>query len=82
LTKKPTLDGVMKKITLSFDVLAAIIAVTMLQACASPAVTPATQCKTPTLNPEKGERSGGEPHQGHDSDGDAGGYIVLHPRRF
>jgi hypothetical protein len=45
------LGGVMKKIILSFDVLAAIIAVTILQACASTAVTPATQCATPTLTP-------------------------------
>ena len=41
----------MKKITLSFNVLAAIIAVTILQACASTAVGPATQCATPTLTP-------------------------------
>ena len=45
----------MKKIALSFNVLAAIIAVTFLQACASTAGTagkPATQCATPTLTPE------------------------------
>ena len=48
----------MKKIALSFNVLAAIIAVTFLQACASTAGTagtagkPATQCATPTLTPQ------------------------------
>jgi len=47
----PRLSGVMKKITLSFDVLAAIITVTILQACAS--VGGLTQCATPTLTPEK-----------------------------
>ena len=41
----------MKKITLSFNVLAAIIAVTILQACAR---TPATQCAMPTLTPPNG----------------------------
>ena len=42
----------MKKITLSFDVLAAIIAVTILQACTSTLTsTLTTQCATPTLNP-------------------------------
>jgi hypothetical protein len=43
----------MKKITLSFDVLAAIIAVTVLQACAS---TTGTQCvcAKPTLTPPGG----------------------------
>jgi hypothetical protein len=38
----------MKKISLSFDVLAAIIAVTILQACAKTAIE---QCATPTLTP-------------------------------
>jgi hypothetical protein len=37
-----------KKITLSFDVLAAIIAVTILQACAKTALM---QCAQPTLTP-------------------------------
>jgi len=41
----------MKKITFLFNVLAAIIAVTILQACAH---TPATQCAKPTLNPPSG----------------------------
>jgi len=40
----------MKKITHSFDVLAAIIAVTILQACASP-TGPQCVCATPTLTP-------------------------------
>ena len=39
----------MKKITPSFEVLAAIIAVTILQACA--ATTTTTQCAKPTLTP-------------------------------
>src|SRR4030095_12865329 len=39
----------MKKITLSFEVLAAIIAVTILQACAGTTTT--TQCAKPTLTP-------------------------------
>jgi hypothetical protein len=30
----------------------------------------------------KRERSGGEHHQGHDSDVDAGGLFALHARRF
>ena len=38
----------MKKIALSFNVLAAIIAVTILQACAKTAIE---QCATPTLTP-------------------------------
>ena len=38
----------MKKVTLSFNVLAAIIAVTILQACAKTAIE---QCATPTLTP-------------------------------
>jgi len=40
----------MKKITLLFDVLAAIIAATILQACANTAGL--TQCATPTLTPQ------------------------------
>jgi hypothetical protein len=43
------MGGVMKKTTLSFNVLAAIIAVTILQACAKTAGF--TQCATPTLEP-------------------------------
>jgi hypothetical protein len=39
----------MKKITLSFNVLAAIVVATILQACAGKAVT--TQCAKPTLTP-------------------------------
>jgi hypothetical protein len=44
------MGSVMKKITLSFDVLAVIIAVTILQACATTAGL--TQCATPTLTPQ------------------------------
>jgi hypothetical protein len=51
----------MKKITLSFDVLAAIISVTILQARASTAVTPATQCAQPTLTPPSGSGAAGAP---------------------
>jgi hypothetical protein len=51
----------MKKISLSFEVLAAIIAVTILQACASTAVPTKTQCATPTLNPEHGTGGAGSP---------------------
>jgi hypothetical protein len=40
----------MKKITFSFNVLAAVITVAILQACAS--VGGLTQCATPTLTPE------------------------------
>ena len=47
----------MKKITLSFDVLAAIIAVTILQACATTANL--TQCATPKLNPPGGSGPAG-----------------------
>jgi hypothetical protein len=45
----------MKKITLSFEVLTAIIAVTILQACAGTAVTAVTagrQCAKLTLSPQ------------------------------
>jgi hypothetical protein len=45
------MGGVMKKTTLSFNVLAAIITVTILQACAS-IVGGLMQCKTPTLDPQ------------------------------
>jgi hypothetical protein len=47
----PAKRFVMEKITLSFAALAAIIAVTILQACAGTAVTPATQCAKPMLIP-------------------------------
>jgi len=43
--------GLMKKSTLSFEVLAVIIAVTILQACAG---TAAAQCATPTFSPTPG----------------------------
>jgi len=39
------------KITLPFPLLAAIIAMTILQGCVSPKGTAATQCATPTLTP-------------------------------
>jgi Chitobiase/beta-hexosaminidase C-terminal domain len=42
----------MKKITLSFAVLAAIIAVAILQACTDKSVT--AQCAKPTLDPPNG----------------------------
>jgi hypothetical protein len=42
----------MKKITHSFNVLAVIIAVTILQACASTAGKMATQCAKPKLTPQ------------------------------
>jgi hypothetical protein len=51
----------MRKITLSFKVLAAIIAVTILQACATKAVGPATQCAKPTLTPPNGSGQAGPP---------------------
>ena len=47
----------MKKITLSLDVLAAIVAVTILQACANKAGL--TQCATPKLDPEGGSGQAG-----------------------
>ncbi|PYK15059.1 MAG: hypothetical protein DME64_08275 [Verrucomicrobia bacterium] len=43
----------MKKITLSLDVIAAIIAVTILQACANTAGTQCV-CEKPTLTPASG----------------------------
>jgi hypothetical protein len=70
----------MKKITRSFDVLTAIIAVMVLHACAGTAGL--TQCKTPTLTPPSGSGPGGEHHQRHDLDGDARGLFALHARRF
>jgi hypothetical protein len=48
MSRSLLLRGVVKKITLSFEVLAAIIAVTILQPCAG---TAATQCAKPTLAP-------------------------------
>jgi Chitobiase/beta-hexosaminidase C-terminal domain len=47
----------MKKIGLSFNVLAAIIAVTILQGCASTVVK--TQCATPKLDPSDGSGQAG-----------------------
>ncbi len=44
------MSGVMKKITLSFNVLAAIVAATILQACASRWATQCV-CAKPTLTP-------------------------------
>jgi Chitobiase/beta-hexosaminidase C-terminal domain len=41
----------MKKIILSFEVLAAIIAMTILQACAATTTTATAQCAKPTLTP-------------------------------
>ena len=46
----------MKKITLSFQVMAAIIAVTILQVCAGTAA--AGTCAQPTLNPSTKTRAG------------------------
>ena len=51
----------MKKITLSFKLLAAIIAVTILQACAINPGAPATQCAEPTLTPPNGSGHTGPP---------------------
>jgi hypothetical protein len=48
----------MKKVALSFDVLAAIIAVTILQACANVASL-TTQCATPKLDPPGGSGPAG-----------------------
>lgn len=41
----------MKKITLSFELLAAIIAIAVLQSCAATTTTAKSQCKKPTLHP-------------------------------
>jgi len=41
----------MKKITLWFEVIAAIIAVAILQACTTTTTTGKCQCEQPTLNP-------------------------------
>jgi len=51
----------MKKITLSFDVLAAIIAVTILQACAHTTGGLASQCAKPTLTPSTETGPAGRP---------------------
>src|SRR5262249_4670381 len=48
---------VMEKITLLFAELAAIIAMTILQACAGTAATAGTQCATPTLTPSDATRA-------------------------
>ena len=71
----------MKKITLSFDVLAAIIAVTILQACATirRALTAVREADTDS---PKRQRCAGECRPGHDKDDDDGGLFVLHARRF
>jgi len=46
----------MKTTVSLFELLAAMIAVTILQACATTATT--TQCAKPTLRPPRRERSG------------------------
>ena len=51
------LGGVMNKIIVSFAVLAALLAVTILQGCATTALT---QCATPTLSPSGGSGPGGD----------------------
>jgi hypothetical protein len=53
------MGGVMKKITLSFNVLAAIVAATILQACAHMAGPTQCMCKTPTLTPSSGSGPAG-----------------------
>jgi hypothetical protein len=58
MPKNATLAGVMKKITPSLNILAAIIALTILQACAR---TPDTQCAMPTLTPPDGRGQAGSP---------------------
>ena len=68
----------MEKITLSFAALAAIIAMTIPQACAG---TATTQCAKPTLTPLRREQCHNI-RNGHDSDGDSGGLFALHARRF
>ena len=69
----------MKTTVFSFEVLAAMIAATILQACAGTTTT--TQCAKPTLSPPGRKRSGAFRH-GQDSDGDNGGLFVLHARPF
>jgi hypothetical protein len=49
----------MKKITLSFNVLAAIVVVTILQACAHTAGPTQCVCKTPTVTPSSGSGPAG-----------------------
>jgi hypothetical protein len=51
----------MNKITLSFEILATIIAVALLQACGGVAVTPGTQCAMPTLAPPSKSGPAGNP---------------------
>ena len=46
-----SLAGIMNKISLWFELLAVIIAVTILQACATTTTTTTTQCAKPTLTP-------------------------------
>ena len=41
----------MKRVTLAFAALTAILAMTILQGCAGVGATPATQCAKPTLTP-------------------------------
>jgi hypothetical protein len=53
------MGGVMKKSALSFNVLAAIVAATFLQACAHTAGTTQCVCKTPTLTPSSGSGPAG-----------------------
>ncbi len=67
------MGGVMKKITLSFKVLATIIVATILQACAEHGGPYAVCVQDADADALKRERSGGEHHHGHVSDGDDGG---------
>jgi hypothetical protein len=53
------MGGVMKKITLSFNVLAVIVLATVLQACAHTTGGLATQCAKPTLTPSSGSGPAG-----------------------
>jgi len=68
----------MEKITLSFAPLAAIIAMTILQACAGTAGTPVREANAGSLRRNPCD----DASQGHDNDGDRRGLFALHARRF
>jgi len=76
----------MNKMTLSLNVIAAIIAVTILQACAKTAGTSSHASravrKADAESSPKHARSGWEYRHRHDSDDDGGGSLALYARQY
>ena len=68
----------MEKITFSFAALAAIVAMTILQACAATAGNAVRQANADSLRRNPCD----DVCQSEDSDGDGRGLFALHARRF